>query len=435
MSTQIEFLARLEGDLRAAAACRPRQSLRQWSRAPRVLITAVVVVLMSCSLALAFGGRVLTALGGGPAPAPVKAAFKAMVEPHRSRDGAPPFEALHDGTIVPGSEHRVLSVRTLRGTTATLFAARTSSGKLCAVTHGWAFGGAGCWSTPASPASGSLFAILAPSSYTPHRTDTRRALFGRTANVRAATLRVIYRDGAHDDVALAGGWFMFEVPLAHEQRAVAPVRLDVLAVGGARLGSVADPFRLDVPMPHFTKPVPASVKLLASAVLPNDGGTVRIWSGVDAQGRECFRHLRNGKSQVFPVWECTAQVGRSSYPVYPLNARQIRRRVAARWQMGFRNDSRHPVGYGYAYATGWVGPRVARLTVRFQDGSAADVVLHDGFYVYVVPAANWRAGHRPSILEARAADGSVVSRQFLYPRQHCLYPGRDPVCNESTATG
>jgi hypothetical protein len=106
------------------------------------------------------------------------------------------------------------------------------------------------------------------------------------------------------------------------------------------------------------------------------------------------------------------------------------------WQLAGANDSRRPTGFGYAYASGWVAPRVARLTVRFQDGDATDITLHDGYYLYVVAPENWPAGHRPSILEALNARGALVYRAFLYPRQHCQYPGRDPVCrNRALGTG
>jgi hypothetical protein len=47
-----------------------------------------------------------------------------------------------------------------------------------------------------------------------------------------------------------------------------------------------------------------------------------------------------------------------------------------------------------------------------------------------VPRDRWPAGHRPSILEVCAASGRLVYRQFLYPRQHCIYPGHDDACKQ-----
>jgi hypothetical protein len=254
---------------------------------------------------------------------------------------------------------------------------------------------------------------------------------GRAVSPRAATVRLVYPDGTHSDLALADGWFMFELPASHSTPTTGPVRADVLSASGARLGTLGDPFHLHRVKPHFTFPVPSSIRLLASADLPNAGGTVKIWSGRDAKGHSCFRHLRNGKSQMFPAWDCTAPVRAYGYPT-----NGTRGRPPVFWQMAGANDSRRPTGFGYAYSAGWVAPRVMRLTVRFQDGGASDIPLHDGYYLYVVPPASWPAGHRPSLLEARDAHGAVVYRAFLYPRQHCQYPGYDPVChNLALGTG
>ena len=93
-------------------------------------------------------------------------------------------------------------------------------------------------------------------------------------------------------------------------------------------------------------------------------------------------------------------------------SRPLRVRAAERFQHedperpglvgdGLANLPDRPVGYGYAYAFGWVAPQIARLQLRFQDGSSTDITLHDRYYLYVVPPANWPAGHRPSILERR----------------------------------
>jgi hypothetical protein len=129
-------------------------------------------------------------------------------------------------------------------------------------------------------------------------------------------------------------------------------------------------------------------------------------------------------------------VGHYGYPLHAKTMKRAQVHTAVQWQMGLANDWRRPVDFGYAYAVGWVAPEVTRLTVRFQDGSSTDITLHDQYYVYVVPRSNWPRGRRPSILEARNAQGGVIYREFLYPRQHCIYPGRDPLCrNQAMGTG
>jgi hypothetical protein len=427
MSFQIEFLERLEGELRAAAVRRSRFGTRRGSLAPRALLVAAAVVLMSGSLALAFGGRVLNAFSGKPAPSHVKSEFRQMTQPPYPLDGAPPLpKGYLPGALVKGSEHQVLAIRNSRGKVARLYVARTVQGRLCFVASGWPFGSAGCLGpTP----SGAAFAEVTDTATVrragPH-SPYAHGISGRTASPRAATVRFVYPDGTHSDVRLVDGWFMFELAASHSTAATGPVRADVLSAGGARLGTLRDPFHLHRVQSHFRFPVASSIRLLARAELPNSGGNVTIWSGRDPAGHDCFRHLRNGKSQMFPAWDCTAQVGAYGYSLPGMGNPLAHTPVF--WQMAGANDWRRPTGFGYAYSTGWAAPQVARLTVRFQDGSASDIPLHDGYYVYVVPRANWPAGHRPSILEARNAQGAVLLRAFLYPRQHCQYPGYDPVC-------
>ena len=244
---------------------------------------------------------------------------------------------------------------------------------------------------------------------------------GKVSDPAATRLRIIYADGGHHDLALVRGWFMYVIPAAHTRPGTAPTRFDVLSASGARIGSRSDPFTLIVPAVHLTNPVPSSVRLLESTTLPDNGGTVKIWTGTDATGNQCFRHLRNGKSQQLHPWDCNAGIGR--YGIAANTRPGPPRRIPVEWQTGLMNDPGRPVGVGYAYGFGWVAPSVTRLTVRFQGGAATDIPLHDGFYLYSVPPLHWPAGHRPSILEARSAQGRLVYRQFLYPRQHCIYPG------------
>jgi hypothetical protein len=437
---QIGYLNRLEDDLRTAAgrASASASPLRP-ALAPRALIVAAVVVLMSGSLALAFGGGVFAVLDDKPAPNHVKSEFQRMVQPPLPLDGAPPVPKDYlPGKIVRGSQRRVLAIRTSRGKIASLYVSRTTRGQVCFVSVGGPFGSGGCGSSAAreGPFSSLTIGVLHSRRGDKVLVGQGLTVIGRAASPSATLVRIAYADGPHDDVSLVEGWFMFEVPASHTSLASAPSRIDVIAADGTRIGSLKDPFRLHTPRPHFTSPLPATVKLLAGAQLPNDGGIVKIWSGRDARGHNCFRHLRNGRSQRFPVWDCAAMVGHYGYSLNPATGKLSRAHAAVQWEMGLANDPKRPVGFGYAYAYGWVRARVARLTIRFQDGGATDIPLVDRYYLYVVPPAHWPAGSRPSILEARNAQGRLVYRHFLYPRQHCIYPGRDPACrNLAMGTG
>jgi hypothetical protein len=428
-----DVLAR--ADLFSHAAPRPRRRHRL-PVAPRALIFAIVAVLMGGSLALAVGGRVIHALDDGPAPAPVKHEFRDLVVPPYPLEGAQPLpKGYLAGKIVKGSERRVLTIHTGSHTIG-LYMARASSGDECYVTAGWPVEMRGC----AEPIAKGPFAILGTQrgSYAGQGIIAGAKVVGKPiawqmlgrARARATRVRIAYADGTHHDLPLAsGGWFMYSIPPAHTRPGAAPVRFDVLSSTGARLGSRADPFALKRVVSHFTSPTAASIRLLESAPLPNGGGTVKIWTGHNAAGHVCFRHLRNGKSHQFPVWQCMDNVG--VYGFEPSG-----KHAPVEWDMGLANDGNHPVGVGYAYATGWVAPTISRLTVRFQGGASAEIPLHEGFFLYAVPSAHWPAGHRPSILEARGPDGRLVYRRFLYPRQHCIYPGADPVCrNYGQGTG
>ena len=76
------------------------------------------------------------------------------------------------------------------------------------------------------------------------------------------------------------------------------------------------------------------------------------------------------------------------------------------------------------------GHSVASLELRFQDSTVELLDLHQGFFVWVVPASHWALGSRPSYLIGRDQKGAVVYRQFLYPKARCAYPGRDSRCKD-----
>ena len=407
------------------------------ARAPKMLLAAALLVLVGGSLAYAYGGRVVDAVTGGPAPPKITQDLGSLAKgPGFPRDGAPPWQqqfAGMNGKVVKGSERRVLTIATRWNGSASIYAARTTTGGYCSLS-GWAGSGlgGGCAPNEQFTDRGRPIALSTLSERRGHVLFT-----GHVPSVHAAAVRIRYRRGHSADVALQSGWFLFEVPIAHQRSASNPViSIDVLDAAGKQIGRYSDPFRLHAPKPHFTEPVPSSIRMLASAELPNGGGTVTIWGGHDAKSRACFRHLRNGKSQQFPIWQCTAAVNHFGYGAPTAGHLQGGRHVAVSWQTGLRNDPRRGSRLGYAYAFGWAAPGVAHLDLRFQDGSQTSIPLVAHDFLYVVPEANWRAGHRPSILTASNAAGRVVYRQFLYPRQHCIYPGHDTLCKHvGMATG
>jgi hypothetical protein len=404
--------------------------------APRTLLVAALVLLVGGSLAYAIGGRVVDAVTGAPAPAKIKHQLDTMLRPLYPTDGAPPWQQQLDrtGKIVKGSERRLITIRTRWHGSASLYVARTTTGGYCDLS-GWAKSGlgGGCMPLRHFTEDGQPLELETLSMTRGHVLFT-----GRVVSERATSLRLRTLKGESTTLALTAGWFLYEVP-THNQRSGADpvVAIDVLDASGARIGRYTDPFRLHAPKPQFTEPVPSSIRPLTTATLPNDGGTITVWSGRDPNGHPCFRLFRNGFSQRGPAWQCTADVDSFGYGMPTAAHPQGGQHVPVSWNLGLRNDPKHPVGVGYAYAYGWVRPGVTRLELRFQDGGRTDIsLLAHGDFLYVVPPTRWPAGHRPSILTAYGADGHLVYRQFLYPRQHCIYPGYDPACkNYGMATG
>jgi hypothetical protein len=172
------------------------------------------------------------------------------------------------------------------------------------------------------------------------------------------------------------------------------------------------------------RPIPATITQLAFARLPNHGGSLAIWSARDARGQRCFRYTRNGAGKRYPWWICSPQVGRTASADTGAGFAA----APVQWTLGAARRPDRPTGYGYAYAVGWAGPSVQRLVLRFEDGTSARLTLAGRYYLYVIPRAHWAPGHRPSELDAIAADGSVVYRRSLDPGAHCVYPGPDPAC-------
>jgi hypothetical protein len=386
--------------------------------APRVLLFVAIVVLMGGSLALAFGGRVLTVLAGPSMPAQVESLVLMQLRPLSGQTDAT------SDRIVHGSERRILSVHTSRGVTATLWTVRTLAGRQCYAAVGKPFGLSGCLD-PAHPVPGP-FGVLAWMSARHDSAHIGRemTLVGQVASREGRHVRLVYANGTFGAFPVVDGWFMLEVPVSHTTARTEPIRIDVLAGSGAVLAARSDPFRLHMPRPVAGRPIASTIRRLAFARLPNHGGSLAIWLGTDAKGQRCFRYTRDGAGKPYPWWICSPQVGRSA----AADTGAGFARVPVQWTLGSARRPDRGTGYGYAYAVGWVAPSVERLVLRFEDGTSARVTLVGRDFLYVVPRAHWAPEHRPSELDAIAEDGSLIYRRPLDPGAHCVYPGPDPAC-------
>jgi hypothetical protein len=417
-------------------AARPSRRRRRAPRLGRTTLIAAVLVLLGGSLALAVGTRIVHALTGSPAPPAIKKQLAELPPAHPSGSlvGAPPWlRKLDTGSIVVSSARELVTLRTRHFGLVHLYAARTTKGGTCElVTHGRS-SMFGCNPAVANSATPVLTGVSGTRGV-----PGANLIDGRATAPGARALRILFRHGSPRTVRLVEGYFLFELGPDHSRRSTnPPIAYDVLDAAGRRIATARDPLgviALSRRRPP-AQPVARSVLLLAHATLPNNGGIVHISRGRTADGIPCFKLDRIGPQSREAAWQCQADVGRVGH-VVDNHAPAVAHRVPVSWQLAVENDWTRPTGYGFAYAYGWVGPSIARARLTFQDGAAVDLPLHDRYFLYVIPTPAWREGHRPSVITGLGADGDVLYRQFLYPRQHCIYPGRDGVCtNVRTETG
>jgi hypothetical protein len=245
--------------------------------------------------------------------------------------------------------------------------------------------------------------------------------FGRVTSTDVAQLIVHYADGDSEEIRLDDGWFMYEVPAAHEVLGHEPARIDALAFSGKTIGSERDPFRV-----HPAKSPPAErpvhPRVVERIPLNWHGGFLELQEARGTQGNRCVRVLNTIDLIQTRSWTCGAFVGRSSdtrvrppQPVRPVE-----------WGVGRRTRDGKPDGY--VYFRGWAGPAIASVELRFQDSTVQRLTLRDRLFLYVIPREHWALGARPSYLVARDRTGRAVFRRFLYPAARCTYPDRDPRC-------
>ena len=63
---------------------------------------------------------------------------------------------------------------------------------------------------------------------------------------------------------------------------------------------------------------------------------------------------------------------------------------------------------------GQVGTSVAKLSVRFQDGSETTLPLSELVFLYPIPRSRWEMGRRPAFLIARATGGRILRKRPLF---------------------
>jgi hypothetical protein len=402
-------------------------------RRGRSLLIAIGLVLVGGSIAFALGDQIVSALNPPPyrPPAPrtpqesMRDFSRSFVSP--AIGGPPSLRRARPGSLIPGTTRLLISLQTRRFGRVLLYGARAQHG-LCFVIVRDGRSSGQCSSDRVPMSSPIVFG---------HDTSPERPGFdlveGHSRSAKARALRIRFQRGASRVVLITSRFFLFELAPDHSSRSTdPPVAFEVLDAAGHTLGTRRDPFRLERTPASAVRPIGSSIRLLARATIPHGAGRVTISSGRDTNGHSCLQVVLNGHSalETFTSWQCNASVGHYAHQIDSQNPRLFHQ-VPVSWTLGRSGNT--PVS-SHTFAYGWVAPTITRLEVRFQDGRAAAVPLHHGYFLYVIPPANWLSSHRPRMLQAYTATGELTYRQFLYPLRACVYPGPGAACG-STSSG
>jgi hypothetical protein len=378
-----------DGVMRAAAGATHERAPRR-RRVPRVgraLLIATALVLVGGSIAFALADRLVAAFS---TPPPVS--IEQQMRQYSEFGGPTPA-----GPIVPASGHLLITLATRRFGVVRLYSARTTHG-VCELIVREGRRSGQCSPDRAATGSPVVFGV----GGTPEKPGSN-LIDGHTVSPAAHSLRIRFQRGTSRSVPVRRRFFLFELGPGHSQRSSdPPVAFDVLDASGRVLGTRRNPF---APLPA-ARPAPASVRVVARATLALGGARVALRAGDDARGHACFQALVNGRTTIFPRWMCV---------------RANAQRLPAVWIFGASSNGG---ALARTFAFGRVAAHVVRLQLRFEDGTSTDVELHHGYFLYAIPAASWKLGHRPSAIRTFVASGSATSRRLDDPRQRCVY--RDP---------
>jgi hypothetical protein len=411
--------------LDAAALTMPRERRVRVprNRSRRIVLGLLAALAIAAPLAVAARTTHLLdfAFGSSPPKAVRQLFLRSLPHDVGPKDG-PPIQASQKD-LIRSSERLVDQFTTRSGKVARMYAADLRTGGECIIALGGPFNGGTCRFGPAK----ARYAVLASSGSwgsPPHGSfGNRVTIFGRALSPRASAIVFRYKDGTDQMLTLNHGWFMFEVPRAHEVYGHQPTRIDVVDVAGATVATQADPFGLvQLKLPKIERPIPATERTLVREPLGWRGAFVELQDARGDRGSQCMRVYNTLDHVQTRSWTCRSIakvtfIGRGKIaPLRPVTF-ELPRRTVTDGKPG-----------GYLYARGWVGAKVASLELRFQDSTVVTIPLHDRLFVYVVPPARWVRGKRPSYVVARDGSGRAIYRQFLYPLARCTFPVAEKGC-------
>ncbi|MDX6596133.1 MAG: hypothetical protein QOE87_20 [Gaiellales bacterium] len=415
-----EFAHELIQDISRPARVKP-------SRRRRLAIALLVALAIAAPVALAAShSHLLDFAIGDPAPSDVRAQLDTMLQPDFGpKEGPPLWRSRKD--LIRSSARVVAQTTTSTGVVAHMYAVDLRRGGWCWITTGKPFGGGGCGGAALERSSaigggvGMRFAGMGKRESGTFGQGV--TYFGRAGAPGVVSLRIEFKDGAADSIPVHDGWFMYEVPLPQTHWGHEPVKAEALDTSGRVVASVEDPLGLHPPVQPEPEHLLEPRELLARLPLGWQGASLELWLARGSKGDDCIQ-VRNTANRQTRRWLCDPAVGRdSAVGLQPPSAKAQPVYYAVNQFTRFGRPG------GYIYASGWAGPPVASLEIRFQDSTVHRLTLHRGYFIYVVPEGRWALGKRPSYLIGRDAAGRIVYRRFLYPAARCAYPVRDPRCS------
>ena len=397
------------------------------TRKRRLVVALLVVLALGAPVALAAArSHLLDFAIGDPAPQKERIQLERMLPPaYGPKEGPPAWRTRND--IISGSERLVDQITTSTGDVARMYAVSLRGGGACWFATGAPFsvGGCGGASIHRTSAIGGTFGIMfAGLGKREQGTFGQGVTLAGPVGARGAvSIRVHYKDGTADTVTVVHGWLMYEVPLRHTQWGHEPTSVEALDAAGRVLARHDDPFELHPPAQPKPEQALKPHHLLARQSLGWHGASLELLLATGNTGNSCIQTRNTGNLFQTRRWLCDPAVGRDTAleQLHPTAARK-----PVYLEIRTFTDRGRPDGY--VYASGWAGPPVTRVEIRYQDSTVQTLPLHRRFFLYVVPRSRFILGKRPSYLIGRTTSGRVVYRRFLYPQARCAYPGPDPRC-------
>lgn len=375
---------------RARRALRRGRSRRRLGPSRRVLILAAAVVAAVAVASSAFGwtSRLLDAIAGEPAPPPVREAF-AVRNDARARQAIPIFRHSPTIDVIAEKTHGVMGINTSAGRVI-IWAAPTKGGGTCWMIDierlrrpgGVPNGGGGCGASPLPPD--------VPLHYGVQQTrvgDGFLQLLHGQVSVGVASVELRYPDGRAEILPVFERFFLSELR--------GDSRPSVMIVRDSRDAEIE---RREI----------RSRPPIGPAAVPKPVGPARAVIRLDTSSghRYTFSLAPGENGQVCKIWRYRGGQGG------PTCGSDLRRRVEpdeiliTRFLWNEALDGKPLVGL-----EGVVGEDVARLEIRYTDGTVERVPVTERFVFFEIRPEHHK--DEAFVLVGRAASGAELDRTVI----------------------